>query len=197
MKSSRYIKRFGIVIAVALVAIGALAGAALATGDDSSAVLGSGDLTWTSVTPGTFGGTLTGDAQTLNASNFSGFVVTDARGTGLGWTVTMKATQFANGTHDIHFDSLTMPSLVVQGNVGSSTAPAGLAPATSIDVEGTGGVVMARTTATGQGMGIYSFSPHKTNDVADPWQLALTADQYEGTYHSTVTTTIATGFVNP
>jgi hypothetical protein len=42
--------------------------------------------------------------------------------------------------------------------------------------------------ANGQGMGTYDF----TSAVAFRGQLALTAQEYAGTYHSTVTTTLST-----
>lgn len=168
-------------------------------GESASALISGGEFSSTSVIAGTFGGTLTGTSSVLRASTdfggspFSGFVVTDARGTGVGWSVTMKATQFDNGVagaghHVIALGSLTMPQLAVHGNSGSSEVPGDLHDATAIDLGLTDGVVMARTTTSGQGMGIYTF----TSAGAAPWELALTADDYAGTYHSTVTTTLAT-----
>jgi hypothetical protein len=188
MKGTRQIKRFGAVMAVALVAIGALAGAALAGPGD--AVLTGGTLSATSVTAGTFAGTLTGAALTLESTDFGGFVVTDPRGTGGGWSITMSATQFSSGDHQIPTGSLQMPQLAVDGNTGSSDDPGALRAATVIDG---GDVVMANCTAAGQGMGIYTFS---AADSA-PWELSLAANQYAGTYNSTVTTTLGTAFIAP
>ena len=46
---------------------------------------------------------------------------------------------------------------------------------------------MVACSTGGQGMGTYDFT-----SAADHWELALTADEYAGTYNSTVTTTLAT-----
>jgi len=46
---------------------------------------------------------------------------------------------------------------------------------------------MAECDAHGQGMGTYDFTASST-----AWKLALTADEYAGTYYSTVATTVAT-----
>lgn len=151
----------------------------------------------TELTAGTFAGTLNGLGFTLNANvagggtAFSGFSITDTRGTGVGWCVTMVATQFENATvagKGIALDSLTMPLLaVVKADAGSSDVPGTLHAAATIDTGGAG-VVMAACSANGQGMGTYDF----TAANGEPWKLAVTADEYAGTYTSTVTTTVAT-----
>ncbi len=80
-----------------------------------------------------------------------------------------------------------MPLLAVaRADTGSSDVPGTLHAAATIDTGGAG-VVMAACYANGQGMGTYDF----TADHAS-WKLALTADEYAGTYSSTVTTTLAT-----
>jgi hypothetical protein len=146
---------------------------------------------------GSFSGQLTGMGLTLNADEagggtpFSGFVLTDSRGTGVGWYVTVTATRFENQTFpgkDIALDSLTMPRLAVESADASCTAPPGeLHPDATVDTGGDG-VVMAACTEHGQGMGTYIF----TAAGGEPWTLAITADEYAGTYTSTVTTTVAT-----
>jgi hypothetical protein len=186
--------------AVAVMAFTGLTGVAFAETDDTSAELTGGTLNIsTELAAGTFAGTLTGAAQTLDASvagtgtAFSGFSINDPRGTGAGWTVTMLATQFVNGavrtaTDDIALNSLTMPLLAVaMADAGSSALPGTLHAAATIDT-GDAGVVMAACSAFGQGMGTYDF----TAAESAPWELALTADEYAGTYSSTVTTTLAT-----
>ena len=85
--------------------------------------------------------------------------------------------------------SLTMPALTVVGEANSSVVPGTLHGAAAIDSSAdgsTGGVVMAATSAAGQGMGAYGFTS------AAPWTLAVPADAFAGTYSSTVTTTLAT-----
>ena len=136
---------------------------------------------------GTFAGTLRGEGITLDASvagggtEFSGFSITDTRGTGVGWCVTMVATRFENATfpgRDLALDSLTMPKLAVaKADEQSSDVPGDLHAAAAIDTGGDG-VVMAACSAHGQGMGTYDFT------AADgvPWRLAVTADEYAGVY---------------
>ena len=102
----------------------------------------------------------------------------------------MKATSFVNTTvtgKDLTANSFTAPQFAVTGNTGSSAVPGTLHAAAKIDTGGDG-VVMAKTSAIDQGMGTYGF----TALVDTAWQLALTADEYYGTYDSTVTTTLAT-----
>ena len=81
MKSAKQIKRFAVVMGVAVLAIGALAGSALAAGDDgTSAVLTGGSLNIsTALAAGTFAGTLTVTAQVLRRgeADFSGFSIND------------------------------------------------------------------------------------------------------------------------
>ena len=103
----------------------------------------------------------------------------------------MQATVFDNATvagKDLVANSLTMPLLAVaKADAGSSDVPGTLHAAATIDT-GVAGVVMAACSANGQGMGTYDF----TAAESVPWKLALTADEYAGTYNSTVTTTLAT-----
>src|SRR5680860_1129071 len=103
----------------------------------------------------------------------------------------MVATQFENATvagKDIALDSLTRPELAVaKADEGSSEVPGTLHAAATIDT-GAAGVVMAECDAHGQGMGTYDF----TAAGSVPWKLAITADEYAGTYYSTVATTVAT-----
>lgn len=174
------------------------AGVAFAEEDGTSAEVSGGTLSISdALEAGTFAGTLTGAAQTLNANvagggtEFSGFQIKDARGSGVGWNVTVFATQFDNTTKagkDLVVNSLTMPLLAVaKADDGSSNVPGTLHAAATIDT-GDAGVVMAACSAFGQGMGTYDF----TYAESAPWQLALTADEFSGTYTSTVTTTLAT-----
>ena len=178
-----------------LAAFALLSGTASAT--TTSATLTGGDLSISrALTAGSFAGTLSGAAQSLSAAPaaggtaFGGFQIRDARGSGVGWEVTVSAGRLVSGSgHAFALGSLTMPALSVVGEADSSAVPGTLHGAVAIDnsADGsTGGVVMAATSAAGQGMGAYDF----TN--AAPWTLAVPADAFDGTYSSTVTTTLAT-----
>lgn len=202
MKARTHVTRFTIVMALAVLAVGVFAGAAMAVDPttNTTAELTGGTLSVsTELTAGTFAVTMTGLTQTLDASVagggsvFSGFSICDPRGTGVGWSVTMVASQFANQEEgfdgkDIALDSLTMPKLAVaKADTDSSDVPGTLHDAATIDTGGAG-VVMAACSAFGQGMGTYNF----TADSGTPWKLAITADEFAGTYQSTITTTLAT-----
>ena len=180
--------RMALFFACAVAAFALVTGVAFAEGDLSIS---------TELTAGTFAGTLRGHGFTLRANEagggtaFSGFSVTDARGTGVGWCVTMVATQFQNETFagkDIALHSLLMPMLAVaKADETSSDVPGTLHAAATIDTGGNG-VVMAECDAHGQGVGTYDF----TAANGEPWKLAITADEYAGTYNSTVTITVST-----
>jgi hypothetical protein len=176
---------------LAVAAFTMLTGVALAETSDTSATLTGGSLNIsTPLTAGTFTGTLDGHGRVLEGNGFSGFSINDPRGSGVGWDVTMQATIFDNATvagKELVANSFTAPQFsVAKADAGSSDVPGTLHAAATIDT-GTTGVVMAACSANGQGMGTYDFSA-----AASAWKLALTADEYAGTYSSTVTTTLAT-----
>ena len=184
--------------ALAAAAFALLTGAAFAATTTTSATLTGGNLSISqALTAGAFAGTLSGAAQSLSAAPaaggtaFGGFQINDARGSGVGWEVTVSASRLVSGDgsgHAFALGSLTMPALDVAGAADSSAVPGTLHGAAAIDnsADGsTGGVVMAAC-AAGQGMGAYDFT------IAGPWTLAVPANAYAGTYSSTVTTTLAT-----
>jgi len=188
----RHQKKIALFGAIAVAAFTMLTGVAFAETASTSATLTPGNLSITlALTAGTFEGTLNGAPQTLSSTTFSGLNAQDARGSGTGWNVTVSASQLVNNDssgHDFALGSLTMPALNVVAETSSSAVPGSLNAAAAIDnsADGaTGGVVMAATSAEGQGMGTYDF----TN--AASWTLAVPANAYAGTYTSTVTTTLA------
>jgi hypothetical protein len=131
-----------------------------------------------------------------NGTEFSGFSINDATGSGDGWCVTMQATPFTNTTTDTSSpsygkvlppNSLIMPALTVAvANDSSSAVPMPLATSTAIDTDSA--LEVADCCTAGEGMGTYGF----TAAASAPWVLAVPADTYAGTYASTVTTTLAT-----
>jgi hypothetical protein len=196
MKATTYIKKFAVVAAVTALAVGAMAGAAFATDSsdettsDAQATIAGANLDIPTTLPaGGFGTiTLTGhaDAENAGASGFGNFVVVDPRGTGTGWTVNLEASILTNGTNEMVGSSLTAPQLsAVKLDEGSSVITnASYHVAAPIDTEG--GVVMATCATAGEGMGSYTFSAPTAG-----WNLAVTADEYVGTYSTTITTTLA------
>ena len=164
-------------------------GVASAADAPTSVVLAGGALAVSApMSAGTFSGTLTGAPEVFEGASFSGIAVTDARGTGAGWQLVMRATQFECAGvvgASLAPDSLTAPLFAAtKADQGSSAVP-GTVRAAPID-NATGAVIAV--SAAGEGMGTYVFT------AADgvPWRLAVTADEYAGVYYSTVTTTVAT-----
>ena len=161
-----------------------------------SGALANGLAVSESLTAGSFGGVLTGQRQVLIADEehggtpFGGFSITDSRGTGVGWYVTVSATRFANQTRPGEYlasNSLTMPRLKVDSIDSSSTVPDTLGTAATID-NGGAGVVVATCAERGQGMGTYRF----TSADGAPWELVVRSEDYAGVYVATVTITVTT-----
>lgn len=130
---------------------------------------------------------LRGAAQEIAGAGSSRFTVVDARGTGTGWQVSMKATPFANATvpgRDLAQDSFVAPLYRVEKGEGTASGLPGELRSATIDNES--GAVVAACTAAGQGMGAYEFT-------ADPgsWKLHVSAHDYAGVYTSVVTVTVA------
>jgi hypothetical protein len=178
-------------LAVALAAFVALTATALAETSHATAQLTSGSLCIsTPLHAGSFAGDLDGRSNEIDGVGFGGFVVEDQRGTGVGWQVTMVASQFSNDSipgKGMALGSLRMPVLTVSKTDSSSSAVPGLLnQAAAIDTGGVG-VVVASCAAAGQGMGSYQFETGN----GSRWKLAITSDEYAGDYKSTITTTLA------
>ncbi len=185
----RVVTRTATLCACSVLACGTLAGAARAAGGEVSAQLGGDSVAVSSLlAAGSFVGQLTGAPQILDGIGFSGFSITDSRGTGIGWQVTLRATPFESASvvgEQLAPDSLTAPLFeVTRLDAGSSGVPGAVGTAS---IDNATGAVIAATSASGQGMGSYRFSADSA-----AWKLAVTADEYAGAYSSTVTTTVAT-----
>jgi hypothetical protein len=198
MKSTRHIKRFAVVMAFALVAIGALAAVAMA--DDATADLvlgGQTDVTMDSVTIGDFSATtLLPSGVATTQATASSFSVTDARGTGAGWKVSMSASQFTGPTvaeqtvHKLTAGIMYLQPIspdAVSVDFGSATKPS-ITNTDPIAVDN-GSVSIASASQSddvmdGQGMGKYTFP-------AASFHVAVPAGAYATTYTSTLTVTLA------
>ena len=122
--------------ALALAAFALLTASAPAATTNATATLTSGNLSISqALTAGAFAGTLSGAAQSLSATPaaggtaFGGFQIRDARGSGVGWSVTASASRLLSGSgHAFALGSLTMPALDVVGEANSSLVPGTLQP---------------------------------------------------------------------
>jgi hypothetical protein len=183
LKNMKGTRRIGLLVGVFFAATAILGGTAFAT----TAVLTGGTLTLTTPTVSDFTGvTLNGAAQTTTAS-LGTFTATDARGTGVGWNVTVQATQFTSTDHTLALHSISMsaPS-VAQIDSTSGTVPSITSGQYLIDGSA---VKIATAAADGTGMGSYRFNASTPSTLT----LSIPANAYAGTYTSTVTVSVISG----
>lgn len=160
--------------------------------DDTNVVVTAGSLSMTTPLAVDFAGvTLDGTAKTSTAA-LATFSATDSRGGGLGWNLTVQATQFAehNGTayvasgKTLALGSLTMPAPTVTANGTTSAAPTIQAGAPwAIDAAS---AVKFTSAAVAAGMGKYDFG-------AVTLSLSIPASAYAKTYRSDVTFSAVSG----
>ncbi len=120
------------------------------------------------------------------------FTVTDSRGTGAGWRLTVQASRFwewdggafVPDGHSLPIGSLHFPGLAAEA-VGTVS---GMPAVSSYDgyVDGTGTLVLA-SSATGEGMGTYQFS------ATDAMSLSIPSAAYAGTYRAVLTMSVISG----
>jgi hypothetical protein len=128
--------------------------------------------------------TLSGFIQTTTAS-MGAFTVTDSRGNGVGWNVTVQASQFTNGSRALPLGSVSMPEPSVAKATPQSTGlPTIMAGPYLID--GVSTIKIASAANDGSGEGSYVFTP-------GPLTLRVPAKTYAGTYTSTVTFSVISG----
>ncbi|MFT8389960.1 MAG: WxL domain-containing protein [Sporolactobacillus sp.] len=139
-------------------------------------------------------GSLQLDAKphTLTASAGS-FDVTDARGTGDGWHVTVAATQFTDSsTGDaLPAGSLTLRQPTVSGVDGAETTGITISAPGTVDTT-PGNEVPVASAAVGSGLGEYTFNQDSSmgNDGAT---LAIGDNTKAGSFGSTLTYKVTTG----
>ncbi len=159
---------------------------------DSTALIG-GNLNLSSITVSDFPNVMLSGSATNATTTMNPFTVTDARGTGAGWNVTVQATQFkeyvggiyVNGGKTLSLSSLSMASPTVAPNGTSSPAPTILAGPYIID---SGSAVKIASAAVGNGMGAYDFTPG-----ASDLTLNIPANAYATAYRSEVTVSVVSG----
>lgn len=173
--------------------------ASVARADDTNVTVTGGELTLGSITTGDFGGiTLNGAAQSTTAT-MNAFSVTDARGTGLGWNVTVSASSFkeyASGAYVTGGKTLGTSrfSMAEASAAKVDSTSSGLPSMTSgtytldadANSDGTSDAVKIASAATDAGMGSYTITPGQLG-------LSIPANVFAKTYRSDVTVTLSTG----
>lgn len=165
------IKRLITITAVAVAATMAIAGAAFALGVTGT-ITGTAGIALDPGTAPSFTDTLNGSDQTVTYQ--PGLNVTDARGTGAGWHLTVSATNLTDGTHTLS----QSVSAVTQACAGGSTCSLPTNSVTLPVAVGSSGTSFY-SAASGAGLGKVAVNP--TVSVAIP------GNAYAGTYNSTVT----------
>jgi len=150
---------------------------------DATVTISGGSL---SVTPQSIGFgtvTLTGADQTVTDGDSTNWSAVDPTGTGVGWNVTIAATDFDSGVNTIAVANFR--ARLLDANI--STIAGNTAPTSSITAY-TALSTTAQTllsAAVNEGMGTYNFVPDFELDVA--------AATFAGIYTSTVTVAIISG----
>jgi WxL domain surface cell wall-binding len=177
---------------LAAVAVLGSAGAAPAATTTTSVTLTGGSLQFaTAPQADAFAATtLTGQAQTVRTT-FHDWVVSDARGSGAGWNVTMQASALSDGAgHSWPGGSLklTAPTGVLPVGVNLAVPP--ILQAATFTLDGASPVkVLSAAAATGAG----DWSATQANLLGGDLVLTIPADAIAGTYSTTITSTLATG----
>jgi len=149
---------------------------------DGTASLNAGPLDLDATGPVIFSGTLNGENQTLTtAPGASTITITDATGSGAGWSLSASATQFSteDGNHQLPADALTINESPVAGVTGEESE----LPATTTQATLTSTPAVILSAAEGTGMGKFEVNP--------TFSLDIPFDAYAGIYESTVTFTLA------
>jgi hypothetical protein len=184
MKTS--IKKLVINVAAFGFVIGGFAQVSFAA--ESTSTITGGTLSITQPTIGSFADViLDGSVQTTTATVGS-FTVTDATGTGNGWNVVVKASQFSDSINSLTLptDSLSIALPTVTAKDGADLASTVTPNMGTID-NGTG--VKILSAALEGGMGAYDIAY-----ASDALTLnLLPKDVKAGTYTSTITVTVTTG----
>lgn len=188
-----HIRRIAVALTASAVLTMALAPAALAA-DSTDVTVTGGTLNITNPLVANFPGvTLNGTAQTV-AGAIDAFSVSDGRGSGAGWNVTVQGTRFSEidgltgtvvpGGKQLPASSLTMPAPTVAADGTTSPAPTITAGPYTIDA---GGAVKIASAAVDTGMGKYNFTQGGSLSLSVP------SSAYAKTYRSTVTVSAVTG----
>lgn len=133
--------------------------------------------------------TLTGDDQTTSYA--LGLTVTDPRGTGAGWNLTITSTLFDTGTHQLASTAssiLTAPSVTCSGVGGNCTSPSnGVTYALAIPAGSPTPPTAVKffNAAANSGLGKFTITPVVT--------VSIPGNTYAGTYTSTVSVAVVSG----
>jgi len=171
---------------VAVVGIMFAAGLAPASADTVNSTISGGTLTSTSAGATLSGVTLDGTNTQVATGSSTQWSITDARGTGANWSLSVNATVLTSAVGDTDLTERTIPVENLTISPGAITAGAGADAATGISAPD---ITMLATdqalvTATGPQMGTYTLTPS--------FSLAIPANAFRSNY-----AVGSTGALNP
>lgn len=173
---------------VALVALGmcgALAmGASPAMADTTTSVVSGGSLSVVTSAPTLSGVTLDGsNTQTATGTAPSAWTVTDSRGTGAAWTVSVSATDFTSAAGTVETTARTITAGHLTITPGAITPGTGSDPATNISANALAVSTSSQAliSAAGPDKGSYTLTP--------TFSLAIPANAYRSNYSGAVGST--------
>ena len=171
--------------------LGLLTATALAVyAEDATVTIGAGSLSETANNVALSGVTLDGTDQTsTSAFGDNSWSITDARGSGAGWNVTIASTDFDDGgsnTIDISAaDSLFKIQLTADHITVTAGSAAPTSSVTSLTSIADSTLKILSAADDGTGMGSYAYQPN--------FELGVPAETYIGSYTATLTLSATTG----
>jgi hypothetical protein len=170
--------------------LGLLAATALAVyAEDATVTISGGSLSETAANVSMSGVTLDGTDQTsTSAFGDNSWSVTDARGTGAGWNVTIASTDFTDTGKTIDIsaaDSLFKIQLTADHITVTAGSAAPTSSVTSLTSIADSTLKILSAADDGTGMGSYAYQPN--------FELGVAAETYAGSYTATLTLSATTG----
>lgn len=154
---------------------------AMADSNSISSTVSAGTLTETTSGATLSGVTLNGSStQTATGTASSQWSITDARGTGAAWTLSVAATDFSSAAGTVDTTARTLPAADLTITPGTVTAGTGADPATNITASPLTASTSAQAlvAAAGPDKGTYTLTPS--------FSLAIPANAYRSNYAGTV-----------
>lgn len=159
-------------------------GASPAMADTTTSTVSGGSLSVTTSAPTLSGVTLDGsNTQTATGTAPSAWTVTDSRGTGAPWTVSVSATDFTSAAGTVETTARTITAGHLTITPGTVTAGSGADPATNITAPALAVSTssQALVSAAGPDKGTYTLTP--------TFSLAIPANAYRSNYSGAVGST--------
>ncbi len=174
------IRAAGLVAVASLVLVAA--GIAPAGADTTISTVSGGVLQATTSGATLSNVTLTGSNMTASGNATSAWTITDARGTGAGWTLSVSASDFTSAAGTTETTPRTIPASALTITPGTITAGLGSDPAAGITapalaLSGTSQTLIS-VTGPNQGKGTYMLTPS--------FELAVPANAHRSNYSGIV-----------